>query len=131
MKKKKLILIIILLIITLALLGILIYRNINKSDEEIIIQTNERDEYSQQIEIVNDYINIREENDSTSNLLGKVYKGEIYTVLETLEDEYYVWCKIETTNKITGYIAVKYDGEDYVTYLEVKEKVLEENNEVE
>jgi len=128
MKKKKIILIIILLIITLVLSGLLIYKKLDKQ-EEVIIQTNERNEYVEQLEIINDYINIRESNDSTSELLGKVYKGEIYTILETLEDDYYIWCKIKTNNDITGYIAVKYDDEDYVNYLEVKEEVKENNEE--
>jgi len=128
MKKKKIILIIILLIITLVLSGLLIYKKLDKQ-EEVIIQTNERNEYVEQLEIINDYINIRESNDSTSELLGKVYKGEIYTILETLEDDYYIWCKIKTNNDITGYIAVKYDDEDYVNYLEVKEEVKENNKE--
>jgi len=125
MKKKKIILIIILVIITLFLLGILIYKSLTKEKEEIIIQTNERDETKEQIKIVNDYINIRKENDSQSELLGKVYKDEIYTVLEKKEDEYYVWCLIETTNKIKGYIAVKYEEDEYVEYLKIVEESLE------
>ena len=124
--KKKIILIIILSIITLFLSGLLIYRNVNNKKEEKIVQTNERDETVEQIKITNDYINIREENSSEANLLGKVYKNEIYTVLETLEDDYYTWCLIETNNDIKGYIAVKYEEESYVEYLEIIEEEVEE-----
>jgi len=127
MKKKKIILIIILLVITLILSGILVYRNIDK--EEIIVQTNKRDETVEQVEITNDYINIRKENDSEAELLGKVYKGEIYTVLEQVEDEYYTWVLIETNNDIKGYIAVKYEEESYANYLEIKETEPEEETE--
>lgn len=122
MKKKKIILIIILLIITLVLSGLLVYKNRDNKENEKIVQTNKRDEYVTQIEITNEYINIRKENNSEAELLGKVYKGEIYTVLETKEDEYYNWCLIETSDGKKGYIAVKYEEESYANFLEVKEK---------
>lgn len=123
MKKKKIILIIILLVITFGLSGLLIIKNgnTNNKDEEKIIQSNERNESVEQIKITNDTINIRKENDSQSDILGKVYKDEIYTVLEKREDEYYVWCLIETNNNIKGYIAVKYEEEIYAEFLEVTE----------
>ena len=97
----------------------------NTKDEEKIIQTNERDESVLQVEIINDEINIRKENDSKSEALGKVYKGEIYTVLDSKEDEYYHWYQIETKNGIKGFIAGKYLEEDYVKKLEPKEEVIE------
>ena len=124
MKKKKIILIIIMFVITLILIGLLIYKNYDK--EELVIQTNERDQTKEQIEITNEYINIRSDYDSSSELLGKVYKDEIYTVLEKQEDEYYTWCKIETTNGIVGYIAVKYQEENYVEFLEIVDEEIEE-----
>lgn len=130
MKKKKIILIIILLVITLGLSGLLIMKNgntNNNNEEEKVIQSNERNENVEQIKITNDTINIRLENDSQSDILGKVYKDEIYTVLETKEDEYYVWCLIETNNNIKGYVAVKYEEENYAEFLEVieSEEVIE------
>lgn len=120
MKKKKIILIVILSLITLLLAGLIVYREINDTEEKIV-QSNERNDSLEQIKIVNDYINIRNVNDSQAELLGKVYKDEIYTVLEKLEDEYYVWCKIETSNGINGYVAVKYLEEEYVEFLEIVE----------
>lgn len=125
--KKKIILIIILLIITLGLTGMLVIKNRDKKDKEIV-QTNERDESKEQIKITNEYINIRKENDSSSEALGKVYKDEIYTVLDKKEDEYYTWCQIETTNGIKGYVAVKYEEELYVEFLEI---ILDEESESE
>lgn len=123
--KKKIILIIILLIITLGLTGMLVIKNRDKNEDEIV-QTNERDESKEQIKITNEYINIRKENDSSSEALGKVYKDEIYTVLDKKEDEYYTWCQIETTNGIKGYVAVKYEEELYVEFLEI---ILDEESE--
>lgn len=124
MKKKKIIMIIILFIISLGLSGLLIYRNYDKT-EEVIVQSNERDETKEQFKVTNEFINIRKENDSQSESLGKVYKDEIYTVLDKKEDEYYLWYQIETTNGIKGYVAVKYEEEFYIENLEVK---IEENN---
>jgi len=121
MKKKKIILIIILLVITLILSGVLIYKNIKNDKEDKIIQSNQRDETKEQVEITNDYINIRKEASSESDVLGKVYKEEIYTVLEKQDDEYYNWVLIETNNNIKGYIAIKYEENTYANYLEEKE----------
>ena len=101
-------------------------KKIINNNEELVIQTNERDQTKEQIEIKNEYINIRSDYDSSSELLGKVYKDEIYTVLEKQEDEYYTWCKIETTNGIVGYIAVKYQEENYVEFLEIVDEEIEE-----
>ena len=128
MKKKKIILIIFMSIITVGLTGLLIYKNISNK-EEVIVQSNGRDNTVEQIKITNEYINIRKENDSQSESLGKVYKDEIYTVLEKEEDEYYSWCLIETKNGIKGYIAVKYEEDEYVEFLEVIEKESEEKEE--
>lgn len=129
MQKKKLILIIILSLITLGLTGILIYKNADNKNEDVIVQTNERDETKEQIEITNEYINIREENNSEANILGKVYKGEIYTILEKSEDEYYTWCLIETNNGIKGYVAIKYEEESYANLLDVVKEESVENTE--
>lgn len=127
MKKKKIILIIILLIITIILSCLLIFGKDNK--KEVVIQSNDRDETKEQFKVTNEYINIRQENKSDSELLGKVYKDEIYTILKKEEDEYYVWYLIETKNNIKGYVAAKYEEEDYVELLEVKD-TLESEEEV-
>jgi len=100
---------------------VLIYKNIKNDKEDKIIQSNQRDETKEQVEITNDYINIRKEASSESDVLGKVYKEEIYTVLEKQDDEYYNWVLIETNNNIKGYIAIKYEENTYANYLEVKE----------
>lgn len=129
MKKKKIILIIILSIITLGLTGLLVYRNMDK--EEVIVQSNDRDETVEQFKVTNEYINIRKENNTESDVLGKVYRDEIYTVLEKEEDEYYVWYLIETNTEIKGYVAVQYEEESYVELLEVKEATEEETENTE
>lgn len=77
-------------------------------------QSNDRNENVSQIEIINDYINIRKEKSIDSDVIGKVYKGEIYTII-SLDDSANKWIEIETSNKIHGYIA---GIDNYVKYLE-------------
>lgn len=127
MKKKKIILIIILFIIACVLGGLLINKKLSNNMVDTVIQSNERNETLDQLEIINDEINIRQDADTKSEKLGKVVRGEIYTILETKEDNYYTWYKIKTNNDIEGFIAGKYKPEDedvqeYIKILDKKEE---------
>ncbi len=84
-------------------------------------QSNYRNENISQIEIINDYINIRKEKSTNSEVIGKVYKGEIYTIISS-DDSSNKWIEIETSNKIHGYIS---GVNNYVKYIE---SVDEKNN---
>ncbi len=101
-----------------------------ENNSEEILQSNERDDTVKQIIIKTDYINIRKDANVNSDVLGKVYKEEIYTVLEEKGTDF-DWYLIETSNGIKGYIAGK-SGEDvYVEVLpvqEVEEEVNKEEN---
>ena len=112
MDKKKIILIVILFVIALVLGGLLVNKKLNSNNKEEIVQSNARDENLEQLESTNDTINIRMEADTKSEKVGKVSKGEIYTILETKEDNYYTWYKIKTSNDIEGFIAGKYKPEE-------------------
>lgn len=112
MDKKKIILIVILFVIALVLGGLLVNKKLNSNKKEEIVQSNARDENLEQLEVTNDTINIRMEADTKSEKVGKVSKGEIYTILETKEDNYYIWYKIKTSNDIEGFIAGKYKPEE-------------------
>lgn len=112
MDKKKIILIVILFVIALVLGGLLVNKKLNNNNKEEIVQSNARDENLEQLEVTNDTINIRMEADTKSEKVGKVSKGEIYTILETKEDNYYIWYKIKTSNDIEGFIAGKYKPEE-------------------
>lgn len=92
------------------------------SGSKNIRQTNERDSNQKQVEIINDYINIRSQATTNSDVLGKVQKGEIYTVLET--DKF--WLKIQTSNNITGWIISAYEEKPYVSYLETNGSIPQE-----
>ena len=112
MDKKKIILIVILFVIALVLGGLLVNKKLNSNNKEEIVQSNARDENLEQLEVTNDTINIRMEADTKSEKVGKVSKGEIYTILETKEDNYYIWYKIKTSNDIEVFIAGKYKPEE-------------------
>ena len=112
MDKKKIILIVILFVIALVLGGLLVNKKLNSNNKEEIVQSNARDENLEQLEVTNDIINIRMEADTKSEKVGKVSKGEIYTILETKEDNYYTWYKIKTSNDIEGFIAGKDKAEE-------------------
>lgn len=98
--KKKLILIILGIILIIGTI-ITIYFLLNNNVE----QTNLRDDTKSQVEIITDYINIRENPNVSSDVLGKVYQGEIYTILSENNDSEYKWIEIETSNGIRGYIS--------------------------
>lgn len=124
-KNKKIIIIVVSIILILTI-GIL-YFNFNHKNEknDKLIQSNYRDESIKQVMIITDYINIREKEDVNSNLLGKVYKDEIYTVLGENNDSSFHWIYIETTNGIKGYIS---GNPDYILMLDVK--VDDKNNNI-
>lgn len=78
---------------------------------------NKRNYNLSQIKIETDYINIRDNRDVNSKVLGKVHKGEIYTVINEYSTSYYDWFEIETKNGIRGFIAGKYGNNEYVKKL--------------
>lgn len=120
--KKKVIIIVIILVVLIS--GGFLIRNFFIKEE--IPQTNIRNEDILQIEILNDYINIRSQMSVNSDILGKVYKDEIYDVIEKSEDG--LWYLINTSNNIRGYIASQHDNVPYVKELDVKSNNQENNS---
>lgn len=98
-KKNSIIIIIFFILEIIALITINI---VNQKDiyKETIIQANS--EF--QIEIINNYINIRKETNTESAILGAVTEGDIYNVLDIIGDNNYIWYKIDYKGTI-GYIA--------------------------
>jgi hypothetical protein len=66
------------------------------------------------VEILADYINVREKADKQSNDLGKVYKGEVYKVTNVESKNGNYWYKIEYKNDIVGWIANP-SGKNYLS----------------
>lgn len=90
------------IVIIIGLTSLLVINHYNKKDiySETIIQANS----DFQIEVINDYINIRESANTESSILGEVTKGDIYNVLDIYGGQNYIWYKINYKNQI-GYIA--------------------------
>ncbi len=82
-------------------------------------QSNERNENLSQLEIVNNFIRIRETRSANSQKLGNVYRGEIYTIYEQKKIDKVNWYKIKTNEGITGYISGGKENE-YIKILERK-----------
>ena len=82
------------------------------------IQTNKRNQMYNQISIEVEYINIRKKDSVNSDIIGQVYKNEIYTVLNKIEHYGNTWYNIETNNGINGWIAGIYNGEIMINVLE-------------
>lgn len=80
-------------------------------------QSNKRDESIDQIKITTEYINLRTKSSRKGKIIGLVYEGEIYTVLDVAEEKDYTWYKICTSNGKTGYVA---SGYNYVEYMAAK-----------
>ncbi len=90
------------------------------SFEPIPPQENFRDTSVDQILILNEYINIREDASFQSDRIGNVYKDEIYTVLDKETSYGYTWYKIETALGITGYVCEGDDTDKYIEFLPKK-----------
>lgn len=83
------------------------------------IRSNQRNSSIPQIEIITDYINIRYDKNVNSDIIGKVYYGEVYDIISEDKESIYNWYEIETSNGIRGFIAGKMDDDKYVNKLEV------------
>lgn len=98
--KLKTIITISILIIELISIIIILTKNNNDIYKETIIQANS----DFQIEVINDYINIRTSSNIEGEVLGTVNKGDIYNVLDISNTENHIWYKINYKGK-KGYIA--------------------------
>ena len=98
--KTKTFITISILIIELISIIIILTKNNNDIYKETIIQANS----DFQIEVINDYINIRTSSNIEGEVLGTVNKGDIYNVLDISNTENHIWYKINYKGK-KGYIA--------------------------
>ena len=111
------------IILVLCLIAILSTTNFQiGSNKESANQSNQRNLNVPQIEILEDYINIREKQAVSSNVLGQVHKGEIYDIINEYPETGYHWYEIKTSNGIHGYIAGQHEDTKYVKKLYVKKE---------
>lgn len=92
-------------ILALLIIGLIGLLSINLSFGGNYPQTNKRNENVAQVEITTNYINIRSSQSVDSEILGQVYKGEIYTIISENKESEHKWLEIETSNGIRGYIS--------------------------
>ncbi len=93
---------------------------LNKSSDlykKWFIQSNERNEFVKQLKVINDYINIRKSATIYSDIVGQVFKEEIYNVLDETDEDGKIWYKIETNQGVKGWIAGNYAGSQMVEIL--------------
>ena len=90
----------------------------NGTCEKYYFLANERDPSKKQLKVIHDYINIRKDASSNSDIIGQVHKGDIYTILDQKEWSSYSWYQIRMSNGKIGWIAGNYDNEAYVEILE-------------
>ncbi len=81
-------------------------------------QTNAVDTSQDQIYILADKVNIREQPTVDSKDLGDVYHQEIYTILDTKDDVSYTWYKIKTNLDLIGWVASSKEEQ----WIEVRKK---------
>lgn len=98
-KKMKLIVLIISLITFL--IGIITTIVIYNINDNITLTYKEKEKNGiDQLKVTRDFINVREKPSTKSEIVGKVYKGDIFNIIEIYEKEEYIWYRI------------KYNGEE-------------------
>ena len=93
---------------------------LNKSSDlykKLFIQSNERNESVKQLKVINDYINIRKSATIYSDIVGQVFKEEIYNILDETDEDGEIWYKIKTNQGVKGWIAGNYAGTQMVEIL--------------
>ena len=98
-KKYKITLLILTTISILSLLVIMYFNH-----KPIIHHTVIQDKTDYQIEITNDYINVREKPTTKSKKIGEVNQNDIYNVIDIVGGDNYIWYKIKYNDNI-GYIS--------------------------
>lgn len=94
---------------------------------QYIDQSNALDETKEQFRVMVNQINIRASATIDSPDIGDVYYGELYTILDTVDDGTYTWYRITTAQGINGYVASK-NGMNWVEIYRIPTN--EENNDV-
>ena len=87
---------------------------------EMSLQANERDTSVKQLVVVNDFVNVRDDSKQNGDIVGVVYKDEIYTILDEEKNGSRTWYKIRTNNDVEGYIIDGDTSEKYVEILEAE-----------
>jgi uncharacterized protein YgiM (DUF1202 family) len=82
------------------------------STEGKLFQSTVRDTATKQIEILNNRTKLRKGAGNSHKIIGKLYKGEIYNIIDISYTSGKVWYKIELSDGTNGYVS-----QDSVKYL--------------
>lgn len=87
--------------------GITSYAEVSRSVHEVAVVTAKEDYSNIAVSQVTDYVNIREQATTGSNIVGKIYNNCAAVIEETVEGEGGTWYRIKS-GTVTGYIKAQY-----------------------
>lgn len=87
--------------------GITSYGDVDRSLHPVTIVTAQEDYSHIAVSQVTDYVNIREQANTSSRIVGKIYNNCAAVIQETVEGEGGTWYRIQS-GTVTGYIKAQY-----------------------
>lgn len=83
------------------------YADVQKSQHTVSVVASQGNYENIAVSQVSDYVNIRENPNTSSTIVGKIYNNCAATILETVEGEGGKWYRIQS-GAVTGYIKAQY-----------------------
>lgn len=106
--RKKTIRILTLSCVCAVTLGVIpAYADVQKSQHTVSVVASQGNYENIAVSQVSDYVNIRENPNTSSTIVGKIYNNCAATILETVEGEGGKWYRIQS-GAVTGYIKAQY-----------------------
>ena len=87
--------------------GVTAYADVTRSAHEVAVVTAKEDYSNIAVSQVTDYVNIREQATTSSDIVGKIYNNCAAVIEETVEGEGGTWYRIQS-GTVTGYIKAQY-----------------------
>ncbi|HIT64712.1 MAG TPA: C40 family peptidase [Candidatus Ventrimonas merdavium] len=84
-----------------------VYADAQKSAHQVTLVASQADYANIAVSQVTDYVNIRQEANTSSEIVGKIYNNCAATILETVEGEGGAWYRIQS-GTVNGYIKAQY-----------------------
>ncbi len=95
-----------LLLAIVIIIAIIVNNRANSMSANYLNDINDnKTEYKVYVKVLNEYINLRNSTNTDGDPIGKVYKDDIYLVLEIEEVNRDRWYKVQDKNKEVGYLA--------------------------
>ncbi|MCD8222178.1 MAG: C40 family peptidase [Clostridiales bacterium] len=100
--------------------GVTAYADLDKSVHSVTLVAAQEDYSNVAVSQVTDYVNIREEPNTDSGIVGKIYNNCAATILETVSGEDGDWYQIQS-GSVSGYIKAEY----FITGSEAEQLAME------